>query len=249
MKNCIKIVVAASLCALLFFPLIVFGSNNKYQSNNIKMDTVKSFFDIPLSQNDNAIMQEKAKIRELLEYDRYCRDNGHYKQMAECYSENSVVRVSWFNGNGKEYAKRLAEAKGGGAKHKVNYTVVWVNGNKAIAEMTTSMLSPRQSVNGQEFDLISYARILTRLQKENNEWKIMQGDCIYERDELVPVFPGAEIKIDTKQINKYRQSYKNLCYVLARTGEESDQNLPGEDKPETIEKLYYEASDWIFKKL
>lgn len=212
------------------------------------MDTTKSFFDIPLNQNDQNAMQEKAKIKELLEYDRYCRDNGHYKQMADCYSENSVVKVSWFNGNGKEYARRLAEAKGGGAKHKVNYTIVWLNGDKAIAEMTTSMLSPRQKVDGQEFDLISYARILTRLQKENGEWKIMQGDCIYERDELVPVFPGAEIKVDTVQINKYRQSYKNLCYVLSRTGEQSDQNLPGEDEPETIEKLYQEASKWVYSK-
>lgn len=211
------------------------------------MDTIKNFFDIPLNQNDPVAMLERSKIREMLEYERYCRDNGHFEQMAACYSDSSVVRVSWFDGSGKEYCRRLAEVNGGGARHKINYTIVWLSGDKALAEMTVSMIAPRQVVDGHELDLISYARILTRVQKENGEWKIMQGDCIYERDELVPVFPGANIVLDVGKINRYRDSYKILCYVLSRTGEESDQNLPGEDRPETIEKLYREASEWVFE--
>lgn len=247
MKSSIRKVTVAVICALLFSATNSFAQNTANKQNSKNMNSTKSFFDIPLNQNDPLAAQEKSKIKELLEYDRYCRDNGHFEQMAECYSDHSVVRVSWFTGSGKEYCRRLAEAKGGGAKHKVNYTVVWLNGDKALAEMTTSMLSPRQNIDGHEFDQISYARILTRIQKENGEWKIMQGDCIYERDQIVPVFPDSEIKIDTEKINKYRESYKCLCYVLSRTGEESDQNLPGEDRPETIEKLYNEASKWIFE--
>ncbi|EAE9169160.1 hypothetical protein D3Y79_15135 [Listeria monocytogenes] len=210
------------------------------------MISKQRFFDIPLNQEDELTTKEKLKIKELLEYDRYCRDNGHFKQMAECYSEQSFVRVSWFNGTGKEYCKRLEAAGGGGAKHKINYTIVWVNGNKAIGEMTVAMLSPRQTLKSEEFDLISYARILTRVQKENGIWKIMQGDCIYERDELISVFPGEKIAINREKLNSYRASYKGLSYVLSLTGEKSDQELPGEDKPETIEKLYDEASSWIF---
>lgn len=204
-----------------------------------------SFFDIPLDLNDPTATQERAKIKELLEYDRYCRDTGHFEQMAECYSEDSVIRVSWFTGSGKEYGRRLAEAGGGGAKHKVNYTVVWLNGDKAMAEMTTSMLSPRQSVDGGQVDLVSYARILTRVHKDADGWKILQGDCIYERDELIAVVPGAGITIDPKELAGYRPSYQGLCYVLARTGQTSDQELPGEDKPEMIEKLYDDASGWL----
>jgi hypothetical protein len=34
--------------------------------------------------------------------------------------------------------------------------------------------------------------------------------------------------------------------VLARRGQDSNQDLPGEDKPETVAALYSEASDWIF---
>ena len=74
----------------------------------------------------------------------------------------------------------------------------------------------------------------------------MQGDCIYERDEIIPVVPGSEITINTAELDTYRASYKGLCYVLSRTGQTSDQDLPGEDKPETIEKLYNDASVWLF---
>ena len=207
---------------------------------------MQSFFDIPLDLADQTAIQERAKIRELLEYDRYCRDNGHFEQMAACYSDESVVRVSWFNGSGKDYCRALANAGGGGAKHKINYTVVWLNGTRAMAEMTTSMLSPRITEHGNQFDVLSYARILTRVHLESDGWKILQGDCIYERDQIVPAVPGEEITIDAVELANYRPSYQALCYVLARTGETSDQDLPGEDKPETVTKLYEEASAWMF---
>lgn len=205
-----------------------------------------SFFDIPL-ENDPTVLQEKSKIKELLEYDRYCRDNGHFEQMAECYSDDSVVRVSWFNGTGKEYCRRLQQAGGGGAKHKIDYTVVWINGDRAIGEMTTSMLSPRKVVDGLEFDVVSYARIVTRVRREAGAWKIIQGDCIYERDQIVPVIPTSTIPLDAARLEDYRASYKCLCYVQSLEGETSDQELPGEDRPETVEKLYREASEWIFQ--
>jgi hypothetical protein len=63
---------------------------------------------------------------------------------------------------------------------------------------------------------------------------------------LVPVVPSPGLDIDHAELDAYRPSYKCLCYVLARRGQDSNQDLPGEDKPETVAKLYGEASDWIF---
>jgi hypothetical protein len=208
--------------------------------------TDRTFFDIPLDLSDRTAREERAKIRELLEFDRYCRDNGHFDQMAEGYAEDSVVRVSWFNGTGKEYCAKLKEAGGGGAKHKVNDTVVWVNGDRALGEMTTAMLSPRQSIEGKEFDVVSYARILTRLRARDGGWEILQGDCIYERDEIIPVVPGESLSIDLSTLERFRASYKCLCYVQSLRGVVSDQELPGEDRPETVDALYADASTWIF---
>jgi len=85
-----------------------------------------------------------------------------------------------------------------------------------------------------------------RLEKKNGTWKILDGDCIYERDELIPVVPGQPIQIDTKELASYRESYQGLCYVLKRTNLPSSQDLPGEDQPETVEKVYSDASKWFF---
>jgi len=46
------------------------------------MMTTKNFYDIPLDQSDKQAFQDRAEIRELLEYERYCRDNGLYDQEA-----------------------------------------------------------------------------------------------------------------------------------------------------------------------
>ena len=208
--------------------------------------TNKKFYNVPLDQTDKKAFADRAEIRELLEYERYTRDNGLYAQEGACYSNDAQIHVSWYDGPAKGYFEKLAAAGGGGSKHKINYTTVWVNGNKAIGEMTVMMLSPRVDLDGQKVDLHSFARIFTRLEKQNGVWKILVGDCIYERDELVPVVPDQPVKIDTKELSSYRESYQGLCYVLARTGQKSSQDLPGEDKPETVAKVYDDESAWFF---
>lgn len=206
----------------------------------------KQFFDAPLDQSDKQAFADRAEIRELLEYERYTRDNGLYAQEGSCYSDNAMIHVSWYDGPAKGYFEKVAQANGGGAKHKIYYTAVWTNGNKAIAEMPVMMLSPRVKLDGQAVDLHSYARIFMRLEKQNGLWKILDGDCIYERDELVPVVPDQPVNIDTAELASYRESYQGLCYVLARTGMQGGDNMPGDDKPETVAKVYTAASEWFY---
>ena len=208
--------------------------------------TDKKFYDAPLDQTDKQAFADRAEIRELLEYERYARDNNLYAQESACYSDDAQMHVSWYDGPAKGYFEKVAQANGGGAKHKIFYTAVWVNGSKAISEMPVMMLSPRVKLGGQAVDLHSYARIFMRLEKKNGTWKILDGDCIYERDELIPVVPGQPIQIDTKELASYRESYQGLCYVLKRTNLPSSQDLPGEDQPETVEKVYSDASKWFF---
>lgn len=208
--------------------------------------TDKKFFDIPLDQSDKQAVADRAEIRELLEYERWARDNNHYDFEAACYSDDAEIHVSWYDGPAQGYFDAVAKANGGGAKHKIYYTTVWVNGDRAVAEMPVMMLSPRIEVDGQKLDLHSYARIFTRLKKQNGVWKIFDAACIYERDELTPVVPGLPINIDTKELASYRESYQGLCYVLSRTGHEATDDEAGDDKPETVEKLYSDASKWFF---
>lgn len=204
------------------------------------------FRKIPLNQKNSRNFIDRAKIRELMEYERYCRDNGLYDEAESCYSDNAQIHVSWFSGPASEYWKKTKEAKGSGSKHKIFSTAVFLNGDKAVAETQVMMLSPRINVQGCSMDMISYARIFARLVKHDDEWKIAYGDCIYERDELVPSTPSDKVPDIASSVKDFRESYRNLSYVLSLQGLKSSQELPGDDKPETVKKLYDETSKWLF---
>ncbi len=52
----------------------------------IKME-VKDFRKIPLDQQNKEKVLDRIKIRELMEYERYARDNSLYDKAASCYSD------------------------------------------------------------------------------------------------------------------------------------------------------------------
>lgn len=154
--------------------------------------------------------------------------------------------MTWFDGTAKEYFDITKSSKESGAKHKAFSTVVFVNGEKAVAEIQVMMLSPRKVVNDCEVDMVSYARVFMRLKKLDGQWKIVYGDCIYERDELLPVAPDGKMPALPEAVKDYRESYRYLSYVLSIQGFESQQDLPGDDCPETVEGLYAETNQWMF---
>lgn len=210
------------------------------------MSEIKDFRKIPLDQKDTESVMDRMKIRELMEYERYCRDNGLYDEAAGCYSDDAQIHVSWFNGPAKEYWDRTRNAHGAGSKHKIFSTAVFINGDRAVAETQVMMLSPRLTIEGCDMDMISFARIFARLVKHDGEWKIAYGDCIYERDELIPATPGGKVPDLSDKVKDYRESYRNLSYVLSLQGLPSGDDLPGDDRPETVQKLYDETSRWIY---
>lgn len=210
------------------------------------MDETGDFRKLPLDQRDPEAVADRAKIRELMEYERYCRDNGLYDEAEGCYADDAQIHVSWFNGPAKDYWERTRQAKSGGSKHKIFSTAVFVNGDKAVAETQTMMLSPRVSIQGCDMDMVSHVRIFARLERRAGEWKIVYGDCIYERDELIPATPGKAVPDLTDKVKGYRESYRNLSYVLSLQGLPSGDDLPGDDKPETVQKLYDETNRWMF---
>lgn len=211
------------------------------------MATIKDFRKLPLNQQNPENVLDREKIRELMAYERYCRDNGLYDEAAGCYSDDAKIHVSWFNGPAKEYWEKTKQANGGGSKHKIFSTAVFLNGDKAVAETQVMMLSPRITIQGCDMDMVSHARIFARLVKRDGEWQIVYGDCIYERDELIPATPGQKVPDLAPLVKDYRESYRNLSYVLSLQGLSSSQDLPGDDKPETVQKLYDETNQWLFE--
>jgi hypothetical protein len=67
---------------------------------------------------------------------------------------------------------------------------------------------------------------------------------VYLRDELVPAVPGQTIVIAPEALAKFRPSYRLLSYVLSQNNYQVNADLPGDDRPDTVEKLEHELFGW-----
>ena len=130
-----------------------------------------------------------------------------------------------------------------GPKHKIYNTFVWLNKDKAVAEMQTMMFA-YHDLDGSTYSRNGWARLLYKVQKTEGIWKIKGLDCIYERDLMIPVTPdyGFDTEID---FDKFRKSYKCISYLFDRGGVPNNNELPGDDKLQLVEALYAEADEWL----
>ena len=208
---------------------------------------MKLFNDLPVYDDTPEEMTEKHNITKLVEYERFCRDMQKFDEEKECFSEHSRVRISWFDGDGREFVER---SRGGSRelwsapKHKIYNTFVWLNGDKAVAE-AQCMMGAYNTVEEIVYHRIGWARLLYRVQKEDGLWKIKALDCIYERDMLVPVVPCAPL--DPAEFEKYRPSYRCISWLFEKWGTPYNDRLPGDDRPEILNELYEEVTNWLMQ--
>ena len=182
---------------------------------------------------------DKFAVKELIEYERFCRDNALWEQMHTCFAEDSTVCISWYQGSGHGFVEASSKMKTH-APHKLNSTLVWLNGNKAAA-VTMACIQTRNELSGRLMDLSSYTRLLYTLRREESVWKIVTMDCIYEKDSLVPTLP---VDVEPPCLGM-RTSYSGLATVLSMEGYRIADNLPGDDRPELTAELFERAAQWL----
>lgn len=184
-------------------------------------------------------------ITQLVVRERESRDLCIWNRMADCFFEDSLVDISWFKGTGKEFvvASKGMYERGMRAKHRLGPVLVTRNGDRAVATLSGIIDIP-QSIYGVELTLSSHALFLYRVEKRSGEWGLMSFGAIYRRDELIPVTPGQSVTIATEELAGYRPSYRNLSWSLAQTGYAVNNDLPGEDRPETVAAIMQEIFSW-----
>jgi hypothetical protein len=186
---------------------------------------------------------DKFSIKELIEFERFCRDNAQWEEMKKCFAENSTVTISWFKGSGHGFVDASSKMETY-APHKLFDTLIWLNKDKAVA-ITMATIQIRQEIQGHLLELSSDVKLLYKTQKINGLWSIISMEGIYEKDALIPVSPADGITIPKEEIAKFRPSYANMSYALSKSGYPIDSNLPGIDKPESVIKLYQESENWL----
>lgn len=194
-------------------------------------------------QNTSQSMLDKFSVVELIEFERFCRDNARWDEMKKCFTRDSRVTISWFQGSGWDFVE-ASKKMTNPAPHKLYNTAVWLNGDRAVS-LTMCTICTRVLLDGKPVDLTSDAKLLYRTRRVDGQWMIAGFEGIYEKDSLVPAFPTDGLKIPQEELAKYRPTYAALSLCLSRQGYAIDTNLPGIDRPDLIEKVYAEAEAWL----
>jgi len=186
---------------------------------------------------------EKAAVKELLEFERFCRDNGLWAEMKKCFAEDSTVNISWYQGTGYGFVDASSKMKNR-APHKIYNTEVWLNGDKAVAVMMVT-IGTRMKIDGVPLEMSSDAKLIYRTKKIDGLWVIAAFDIIYEQDAITPVFPSGNFDLPSSELSGLRQSYACLTYTMKRNGLSVNNELAGIDRPDLVEKLYNEVDKWL----
>jgi hypothetical protein len=100
-------------------------------------------------------------------------------------------------------------------------------------------------VEGVDMCLTGIVRLLWRAERLNGHWLIAGLRMIYIRDHLAPCDPGNVPAINRNELAAYRSSYRFLSYVLARSSNRPHDDLPGVDRPETVDAVRASQSQWL----
>ena len=73
---------------------------------------MKLFNETPVYNDTPETLCEKSNITKLVEYERYCRDMRLFDEEKECFSEESRVKITWFDGDGREFVERSRNSAG-----------------------------------------------------------------------------------------------------------------------------------------
>lgn len=184
------------------------------------------------------VMLDKFAVKELIEFERFCRDNALWDQMLECFAKDAKVTVSWYKGDAEGFIQASSKMKTV-APHKLNNTLVWLNGRRAVA-VCMACIQTRKEIEGISMDLSSYVRLVYTAFKDADIWKIASMDAIYEKDSLVPVSPAS-----VHPSNTCRSSYALLTSMIGSEGYAIDQELPGDDCPELRDALLSKVEGWL----
>jgi hypothetical protein len=184
-------------------------------------------------------------ITQLILRERESRDTGRWETMRGCFWPDSLVRVSWFRGNGPDFVAGSIDMANRGvrAKHRLGPILVNLAGERAVASLHGIIDLPVR-LKGIEAALSTHSRFLYRSERRDARWGLFGFDAIYMRDELTPSIPGQLISIDPAEVKDFRPSYRLLLYYLKSQGYAVDTTLAGEDKPETVEALNRELFGW-----
>jgi len=191
-------------------------------------------------------MNDVTEISQLVLRERQSRVRWLADELIACFHDDATVETSWSQGSAAAFVSGAAARSAGSGPivNRVGAPVVRANGLRGFVELpsTTTRWIP---VKGVEAVLVSFMRLLYRVEQRDGVWKISTLQTVNEGDTLDPAVPGTDLSIEASGLRGLRHSYRYLAYTRSLDGTGVSQDLYGTDKPEELEELYADAATWL----
>jgi len=175
------------------------------------------------ASNDLCNRQEIADV--ILAW-AYSRDQGRWDEMADTFTADGRIAVTWFTGSHTEFIEASRARFGQNfSKHLMCGTHVQLFGERAFAE-TSIMIISRARVHDIDAVGTSHARFLDILKIEQGRWKIHRRSAVYDADHLMAEMPGDVIPFERDRLEQFPRAYRFLAYRLALAGLPIGLDLP-----------------------
>ena len=194
-------------------------------------------------------MTDYEAIQNLIVSERLYRVSHRNEELAQCYAEDAQIHTSWQQSGMSSFigqAPKEAQATLANV-NRCNPPLIHFSKTirgRALVEYP-STTTRVVMVNGVEAVLTSYMRLIYRVEKRNNEWKITAMTSVNEYDELSPAIPGENLKIKVKDVEGLRPSYRWLAYTRLNAGGTVSNEELGTDRPDELNKFYEEEYQWL----
>lgn len=202
----------------------------------------------PAGLNDGppAAQDPTVAVTALVLRERQTRDRQWWDEMAQCYTPDATIAMSWFDGPAAEFIQSSRSMNVGGSRglHRLSPPAVRVHENRALAELPL-VIEFRTNVDGVEADLCSFARSQYRAARTRGVWRISAITTIYERDTLTPSIPGTVLPLSENDFTGLRPPYRCLAWHLRRSGYDVPDDLPGDDRPTAVAVVHDADVAWL----
>ena len=198
-----------------------------------------------MSVSDLEVLQEKQRIREVVENWVVWRDSGQWEKFKTVWHSDGVMMATWFQGHFEEFIKVSIEGwnKGVSILHFLGGCSVELKGDRAIAQ-TKMTITQRGPVDGVMCDVVCTGRFYDFMEKREGRWGVVLRQPIYEKDRLNPLDPASHLALDQDLLNQFPEGYRHLAYIQTKLGFAVKTDMPQLKGP-AVEALYQRGQDWL----
>ena len=190
----------------------------------------------------------KQQIRELLENWVLWRDQGSWERFRTCWHSDARMLATWFDGPAERFIEvsRQAFDRGITILHALGGSTIDIARERAVAQ-TKMTISQRAAVEGVLCDVVCTGRFYDLLEERDGRWAIVLRRCIYDKDRIDPVEPGASLTLDSALLGAFPEGYRHLAYVQTKVGFQVRRDLPSLRGP-AVDRVYAMGAAWLARR-